>query len=442
MSVLFVPAGFLLASAPVSAAAMPACSAERVQQLLSDPATSGASRSALLADCAQADDLDRTTAMLLGAAARDLGDLDRASGFFEKAHRAAPNDTAATLEWAVTRERARDPQTAGTLYQQVLASDPASRPARLGLARVARAQYRLAQARGIYRELLRADAHDIDAANGLAWVDLAEQRTGDARHGFEAVLASDPDNAEAHEGLRNVATTLPYQLDVTAGGVRTREGNAGSAAILLRADLDATHSIEAGLSHYTDELPSVQLTTQAPLPTNALRLGYYTHVPDGYNWALVYDYREHDALSDEHRVEARVGSYFAGNLQWFASVRQSFGGSEWDNRLVQAGLVLPLGGRWEIAPTVYYEHDGSRRGVDFVGGRRNVYAYGVDVNRQGPGNSFLNFGAGSSPEISNVDVHARLVLPTSSRGALLFSIEHVSVNHELLANVGWRFYWQ
>ena len=25
---------------------------------------------------------------------------------------------------------------------------------------------------------------------------------------------------------------------------------------------------------------------------------------------------------------------------------------------------------------------------------------------------------------------------------LLFSIEHVSVNHELLANVGWRFYWQ
>ena len=73
--------------------------------------------------------------------------------------------------------------------------------------------------------------------------------------------------------------------------VRTREGNAGSAAILLRADLDATHSIEAGLSHYTDELPSVQLTTQAPLPTNALRLGYYTHVPDGYNWALIYDYR-------------------------------------------------------------------------------------------------------------------------------------------------------
>ena len=67
---------------------------------------------------------------------------------------------------------------------------------------------------------------------------------------------------------------------------------------------------------------------------------------------------------------------------------------------------------------------------------------GIDVNRQGPGNSFLNFGAGYSPEISNVDVHARLVLPTSSRGALLFSIEHVSVNHELLANIGWRFYWQ
>jgi hypothetical protein len=103
--------------------------------------------------------------------------------------------------------------------------------------------------------------------------------------------------------------------------------------------------------------------------------------------------------------------------------------------------VLPLSGRWEIAPTLYYEQDRSPHDVD-GNGRRNVRAYGVDLNRQGPGNSFFNAGAGYSPDISNVNLHTRWVIPAGRQGALLLAIEHVSVNDELLASVGWRFYWQ
>ncbi|WP_386067079.1 tetratricopeptide repeat protein [Tahibacter sp. UC22_41] len=379
--------------------------------------------------------------MALGAAARAQGDFDSATALFEIARRAAPADVAATLELAVTREWARDPEDARALYAQALQTDPASRAAKLGLARTARAQYRLDAADEIYQGLLQADAHDLDAMNGLAWIALARRRTGEARHGFDAALAADPANAEAREGLRGVETTFPYQLDATVGGVRTRDGHASSAALAFRAEIDATHAVDVGLSHYSDELPSPQLTTQTPLPSNDLRLAYSTRVPDGYHWSLIYDYREHQSLPDEQRIEARAGSYFAGRLQWFASVRQDFGARIWRNRLLQAGLVLPLSGRWEIAPTLYYEQDRSPH--DFDGnGRRNVRAYGVDLNRQGPGNSFFNAGAGYSPDISNVNLHTRWVIPTGRQGALLLAIEHVSVNDELLANVGWRFYWQ
>lgn len=422
-----------------SATAASDCSEASIRNALASAST--AARAALIADCAGVGSLDRDAAMALGAAARGQGDFASATALFGLARRAAPADVAVMLELAVTREWARDPQAAGELYAQALQADATSRAARLGLARTARAQYRLGAADQIYRALLQADPDDADARNGLAWIALAQRRTGEARRGFEAVLGDDPGNTEAQQGLHGVGTTFPYQLDATVGSVRTRDGHAASAALALRAEIDATQAIEAGLSHYSDELPSPQLTTQTPLPSNALRLAYSTRVPDGYHWLLIYDYREHASLPDEQRIELRAGSYFADRLQWFASARQDFGAQIWRNRLFQAGLVLPLRGRWEIAPTLYYEQDRSPPEVDGTD-RRNIHAYGVDLNRQGPGNSFFNLGAGYSPDIDNVTVHTRWVIPTGRQGALLFAIEHVTVNDALLANIGWRFYWQ
>jgi tetratricopeptide (TPR) repeat protein len=418
------------------------CSTDQVQQLFAQRPRADGPVTDLLAACVQANALDRQVLTMLGVIAREQGRLDQAANFFGKAHELAPHDTAAMLELAVTQEWRHDPQSARSLYQDVLSANPASRPALLGLARVARAQYRLVEARTIYARLLESDSQDIEARNGMAWVALADKRLDEARDGFQGVLASDPQNAEARDGLSGIAHSWPYQLDVNGGLTHTPAGKAWSGSASLHVDLDATSTLEVGAYHYSNELPTVQLTEQTPLPSNDIRLGYYVRVPDSYNWSLIYDYRGHDNLPTEHWLEARVGDYFADRLQWFASVRQSFGAPEWDNRLVQAGLVVPLAGTWEIVPTAYFQQAKIQLTPTLFAGERNLFAYGLDLNRQGPGNSFFNVGAGYSPDISNVDLHTRWVLPTGPQASLLVSIEHVSVNREYQASIGWRFYWR
>jgi tetratricopeptide (TPR) repeat protein len=432
----------LLAALGPIAQADTSCRADEVQQLLIQKARAEVTVTRLLAACARVSSLDFHTLMMLGAVAREQGHLDQAADFFGKAHRLTPHDVAATLELAVTEEWRRDPQAARGLYQTALAANPASRPALLGLARVARAQYRLAEARGIYARLLQADPQDIEARNGMAWVALADKQLDDARNGFQAVLGSDPENAEARDGLSGVAHSWPYLLDLNGGLAHTPAGKAWSGSASLHVDLDATSTLEVGAYHYTNELPTVQLTEQTPLPSNDIRLGYYVRVPDSYNWALIYDYRDHDNLPTEHWLEARLGDYVIDRLQWFASVRQSFGAAEWDSRLVQAGLVVPLATTWEIVPTVYFQQAKIQRSPTTFQGERNLFAYGLDLNRQGPGNSFFNVGAGYSPDISNVDLHTRWVFPIGPQASLLVSVEHVSVNHEYQASIGWRYYWR
>ncbi len=396
----------------------------------------------LVAACRAAEDIDFRTTMELGALAREAGDLASAAAFYERARTLDPASTAATLDLAVTRELQHDPQAARALYEQVLARDPASRAALLGLARVARSQYKLDEARDLYQRVLKANPDDIEAQNGLAWVALADQKTAEARAGFERVLARDPGNAEAQQGLRGVETTWPYQLDVLGGYVNTNDGHAWAGGVLFRGDLDATRSLELGATHFSNELPSANLTQERPLPSNDIHVGYFVRVPGSYNWALVYDYRDHSTQPTEHWLEARAGSYFARDLQWFASVRASFGADIWDSQLYQAGLVLPLKDGWELGPTVYYQ---SSRGYQLNGTTVNdgsLWAYGIDLNRQGPGRSFFNVGAGYSPDISNVDTHLRWVWPLTTQGALLVTLQHVTVNHQTQASIGWRFYWR
>jgi len=418
-----------------------ACPPEQVAQVYASPSRAPAEAAAMIAACRDAGPLAFDTAMQLGAIARDARDLPAAVDFYAKARAVDPKSVDAMGELALTYEWQREWAAAHALYDQMLAADPGSRPALLGLARIARVQYRLDEARAIYERLQDADPHDLEAQNGLAWVALANQRVAQARGGFERVLAVAPGNAEAKQGLRSAADTWPYELDVAGGYVSSPEGHAWGAGVMFRADLDAIRSIEVGALYYSNELPAADLTQERPLPKNDLHLGYHVRVPGGYNWALVYDYREHSTLPTEHWLEARVGNWVSERLQWVTSVRASFGASVWDSQLYQAGLVVPVADGWEVAPTVYYQYTNNQFGAGALG-QRNLLAYGVDVKRQGPGRSFLNIGAGYSPDISNVDLHARAVWPLTAQGALLLSIQHVSVNRQLEASIGWRFYWQ
>jgi tetratricopeptide (TPR) repeat protein len=154
----------------------------------------------LLADCVAAGSTDYRIYMLMGVIARDAGDREHAIADLRKAHEIVPLEPNPALELGFTLE-AQHPPEAREVYEETLARDPASRPATLGLGRVARSQNRLDEARGIYERLLAVNPKDPDALNGMAWLALAEHNREQARAGFEHVLTIAPDNEEAKIGL-------------------------------------------------------------------------------------------------------------------------------------------------------------------------------------------------------------------------------------------------
>ena len=154
----------------------------------------------LLVDCQKAGSTDYRVYMFLGVMARDAGHRERAIEFLKTAHEMAPAEPNPALELAFTLEAGHAAE-AGDLYGEILKRDPRSRPAMLGLARVARSRNRLDDARALYQRLLEANPKDPEALNGMAWLALASRNREQARDGFEYVLTLDPGNEEAKVGL-------------------------------------------------------------------------------------------------------------------------------------------------------------------------------------------------------------------------------------------------
>jgi hypothetical protein len=153
-----------------------------------------------------------------------------------------------------------------------------------------------------------------------------------------------------------------------------------------------------------------------------------------------YDYRDHGALPAEHWLAASVGSYLTRGLQWFAGVRESFGAPQWDDQLVEAGFIGDLGHHWQVAGTGYY---GAYTSVGLngarLGGGHDV-AFSADLNRQGPGNFFLDVGAGYGPDTGVVDVHGRVALPISPGNVIVFSLDRISAGDEYQGLTTFRHY--
>ena len=183
--------------------------------------------------------------MLLGVMARDAGDRERAIDCLRKAHEMAPQAPNPALELGFTLE-AKHPREARKVYEQILAHDPASRPAMLGLARVARSQNRLDEARALYERLLAVNPKDPDALNGMAWLALAERNREQARAGFEHVLAIAPDNEEAKIGLSKAPDVYRYLLDTSATLVSTAQGTSWGFGARGMAGITPYDTLELG----------------------------------------------------------------------------------------------------------------------------------------------------------------------------------------------------
>jgi tetratricopeptide (TPR) repeat protein len=432
ISVFFLPA---FSAVLVSAAnAQQACEIEEAQRLFGQQPRPVAAVERLLSACVTAGSTDYRVYMFQGVMARDAGDTDRAIELLQRAHEMAPGEPNPALELAFTLERQHG-RAAARIYEEILTKDPDSRPALLGLARVARGQYRLDKAREIYAQLLKKDRQDPDALNGLAWVALAERNRDEARAGFQGVLAKDPQNQEAQIGLSKVDEVYKYVLDVNGAFVSTNLGTSWGAGATGLIGISAIDTVELGEFHFTNELQTLTFAGVAVLPTDDVRVGYGRLVPFQYNLSVAYDFRAHSTLPDEHWVEGSAGFYMTDYLRWFGSYRQAFGGSQWNGRLIRTGLGASLSPSWEVTLS------GFNAAQAIFNNYQNIWSWVADVVYHGPANTLVVAGVGYSPLFDNIDLHTRAILPVTDRIAVQFSVAHNSINADTRATVGLRFNW-
>ena len=290
--------------------------------------------------------------MLMGVMAREAGDREHAIAYLRKAHEIAPQEPNPALELGFTLE-AQHPREARKVYEQILARDPASRPATLGLARVARSQNRLDEARGLYERLLAVNPEDPEALNGMAWLALAERNREQARAGFEHVLTIAPGNEEAKLGLSKTPDVYRYLLDTTATSVSTSQGTSWGFGARGEAGITPFDTLEVGWYHFTNELQTVSETGVATLPSDDITVGYHRRVPLSYAVSLFYDYRGHADLPTEHWIDGSVDFNLTDLLRWFGGYRQAFGAFQYDGRLIWTGLSAKIAPSWEVTGTVY-----------------------------------------------------------------------------------------
>jgi tetratricopeptide (TPR) repeat protein len=417
--------------APVQARAAE-CELDRAQQLMAQQPKPTAQIDALLEQCRALGSADFRIDMLTGVRARDDGRLADAAAALVRAHERAPAEIAPMLELAVTHEFQQHPAQARALYLQVLEADPTSRPARLGLARVARQQYRPDEAETIYRGLLADNPADAEAQTGMAMTSLQERRYEEARERLQPLQASHPDDPEVQAGLAELARGWRYRLDLAAGREDLSQGQSNRAFAQLEVAPNARDVFRATYVNNDRELVSLDPLDRAVLPLNSGRLGWTRRVPGQYFWEVAYEYRQHDTVDDEQRVELNVGHRLGGKVQGFAGLRQQFGATQANDRLWHMGISVPTSARTYATLVGYY-------GDPRFGGDTTAYVADLTYERD---RLQLVGGIGYGADPDNFITHVRGVLPFPGRQAITFAIEHRSLGDETEALLGWRVEWQ
>lgn len=427
-----MPAYFLFV--PTIAEAQHRCEIEEAQRMFGQEPRPTAEIERLLAECQTVGSTDYRVPMFLGVIARDAGDRNQAITYLRKAHEMAPQEPNPALELGFTLETSR-PQEAREIYERILARSPASRPAMLGLARVARSQNRLNEAHGLYADLLAVNPRDTEALNGMAWLALADHDRNRGRAGFEQVLDIEPDNAEAKTGLSHARDVYRHLLETSGTMVSTDQGTSWGFQARGTAAVTGFDTLELGWRHFSDELTTVSATGLATLPSDNITLGYHRVMPGSYAFSLVYDYRGHSELPTEHWIDGSVTIYLTDRLQWFGGYRQSFGDARYNGRLIRTGLSATVAPSWQVTATVY----NSRQAV--FNDYQDLWSGLLEVTYFGPRNTLVVAGVGATPLVENFHLHARAILPVADRVAAQLIATHDSNNAAMSMTGGLLFTW-
>ncbi|UNK48168.1 tetratricopeptide repeat protein [Lysobacter sp. S4-A87] len=437
MRAAIVPLMAVLGAAPLLPAAAPAaaaaqCELDRAQQLMGQQPQPTAQIDTMLDQCRALAATDYRVDLLTGVRARDDGRLNDAAAALARAHQQAPDEVAPVLELAVTHEFQQRPDKARVLYDQVLQADPGSRPAQLGLARVARQQYRPDEAEAIYRGLLAADPDDRQAQAGMAMVALQQRRYDLARERLQPLQAATPDDPQVRAGLEELALGWRYRLDLMAGREDLSAGNSNRLLADLEIALNARDVFRATYVNNDRELISLDPRDLAVLPLNAGRVSWMRRVPGQFFWEVAYEYRQHDSVQDEQRVELNVGHRLGGRVQGFAGVRQQFGATPAHDRLWHLGLSMPTSAHTYATVVAYF-------GDPTFADKSTAYVADLTYERE---RLQLTGGIGYGTDPSNFISHVRGVWPLPRHQAITFGIEHRTLGDETEAIVGWRVEWK
>jgi tetratricopeptide (TPR) repeat protein len=414
------------------AGAQQACDVEEAQRLFGQRPRPTAQVQRLLEACQ--DSRDWRVPLFLGVMAREDGDREAAVEQLRRARVLDPNALPPVLELALTLEVV-DEDEAASIYRDVLARDPNSKPAQLGLARVARSQSRLDDAEAIYRKMLAANAQDTDALNGLAWVALQRRDRLEGQQGFRRVLAIDPNNKEASVGLIGSRGVYRYLFDAEGGVVTNSLGTSWGMGARGLAGVTPFDSIEVGITHFTEEMAVASATGVSVLPSEDIRLGFHRLVPLNYAVSFTYDYRTHRSLPAEHWLEGSAALYLSDEVRVFVGYRQILGAPQWNSRLLKGGIGISLDESFEVTGTVFTS------GQAIFNNYQDVWSWVIDVYYHGPNGLLLGAGYGYAPLINNLDLHAQAIVPVTDRWALKGSVAYNSTNYDTRAWLGLRFTW-
>lgn len=377
---------------------------------------------------------DHRIDMLLGVMARDAGHREEAIAHLRKAHELAPQELSPALELGFTLEAA-DAGEARRLYEAILTREPMSRPAQLGLARVARGQNRLTDAQTIYQRILSSNPNDPEALNGMAWLALARHDRKHGQAGFEHVLKANPDNEEAVIGLDKARDVYRYRVEASAVFVSTDQGDSTGFQAHGSAAISAFDSLEFGWMHASKALSTVSEIGLATLPSDGITIGYHRYEPRRYAASLVYDYRAHGDFPTEHWIDGGLMFYLADDVRWFGSYRRSFGDHLYKGRLIRTGLSVDVAPSWEVTATLYNSQQAAFRN------NKDLWSGTFDVGYNGPRNLALSAGVGITPLIDSFDIHANAILPLQDHIAAKLVVANNSFNSAKSITAGLIFTW-
>jgi len=418
----------------MSVRAEPVCNVDDAQRLFAQQPRPIAEVQAMLSACEAAGSTDYRVYMFQGVMNREAGDREGAIAPLEKAHQLAPDEANPALELGFTLEE-KHARQAAKVYQEVLARNPSSKAALLGMGRIYRGWNDLDQATAIYEQLLKANPQDTDALNGMAWVALARRNRTEGQAGFEKVLSIDPNNEEAHIGLSKAPDVYRYVFEGSGTLVSTSSGTSWGFGGDGLIGVTAFDTIELGEYHYTNELQTLTAIGVAVLPSDDIRAGYHRLVPLTYAFSVVYDYRGHNGLPTENWLDALGTVYVTDNFRLFGGYRQAWGAFQWNGRLIRGGFSASLSPSWEVSAAAY---DAAQA---IFSNYFDIWSWVFDAYWHGPHNALVNAGVGYSPLIDNVDLHGRAILPVTERIAVQFTVGHNSINADTRATVGLRFNW-